>query len=184
MSDKAKRPAGAKARKNSVGSKSVPAAQSTIAPGAPHTLQATWVAASRTPQFRVFGWRCGAVSDASRISMIKMGFQADVVTGVVADLGVPQAYLCEILDIPKSTLSRKLHKGQPLDPASSERLDRIGIVATLAADVLGSEANAKQWLTSSNTALGMAEPLALLDTEIGANLVRQALHAIEWGGAI
>jgi putative toxin-antitoxin system antitoxin component (TIGR02293 family) len=64
------------------------------------------------------------------------------------------------------------------DPPDSPRLGRI---TTLAVEVLGDAERATRWLQRPNRALGGAIPLALLDTDLGAQQVEHLLGRIEHG---
>ena len=50
-----------------------------------------------------------------------------------------------------------------------------------AEQALGDEEKARRWLTRENRALGDAQPLALLDSDAGAEAVEQVLGRIEHG---
>ena len=60
-------------------------------------------------------------------------------------------------------------------PEESDRLFRLGRIATLAEDVLGSRDKAAAWLHADNRALGGATPLSELDTDLGAEEVESVL---------
>lgn len=65
--------------------------------------------------------------------------------------------------------------------ARKNRQARIAAIKAEAEHVFGSREAAKQWLESTNLALG-GPPLILLETEAGASQVRQVLNAIAHGG--
>ena len=56
------------------------------------------------------------------------------------------------------------------------------VVVDLAAELIGDEAKAKSSLRTPSTYLGGETPAAMLDTEIGTELVVQSLYAIAYGG--
>jgi putative toxin-antitoxin system antitoxin component (TIGR02293 family) len=58
---------------------------------------------------------------------------------------------------------------------------RLANVTARATSVLGTEAKAKQWLTTSNPALGGEAPIDLLDTDVRAREVEDVLLRIEHG---
>ena len=70
-----------------------------------------------------------------------------------------------------------------IDPAATERVFRMGAVTRMAIDVFEHETSAIAWMRQPNSALGNAAPLDLMDTEPGANSVREVLNAIATGGA-
>jgi putative toxin-antitoxin system antitoxin component (TIGR02293 family) len=63
----------------------------------------------------------------------------------------------------------------------SERLFRLGPIATLARDVPGSAEKATRWLHTPNRALGHRVPLRQLDTDLGARQVEDVLLRIAHG---
>jgi putative toxin-antitoxin system antitoxin component (TIGR02293 family) len=78
------------------------------------------------------------------------------------------------------TLARR-KKEKRLHADESDRLFRVGRIAALAEETLGSKDKAKRWLQKPNRALGGAAPLRLLDTELGARQVEDVLGRIAHG---
>lgn len=58
---------------------------------------------------------------------------------------------------------------------------RLGRITALAVDVLGDAERAAHWLQRPNRALGGTIPLALLDTDLGAQQVEYLLGRIGHG---
>ena len=71
--------------------------------------------------------------------------------------------------------------GGALSAAESDRLARLARILVRAEQALGDEEKARRWLTRENRALGDAQPLALLDSDAGAEAVEQVLGRIEHG---
>jgi putative toxin-antitoxin system antitoxin component (TIGR02293 family) len=85
-----------------------------------------------------------------------------------------------ILHLPERTLARR--KGEKrLRPDESDRLVRVGRIATLAEVTLGSREKAAGWLQKPNRALGNGVPLNRLDTDLGARQVEDVLLRIAYG---
>ena len=85
-----------------------------------------------------------------------------------------------ILRLPERTLARR--KGEKrLRPDESDRLVRVGRIATLAEVTLGSREKAAGWLQKPNRALGNGVPLNRLDTDLGARQVEDVLLRIAYG---
>jgi putative toxin-antitoxin system antitoxin component (TIGR02293 family) len=59
----------------------------------------------------------------------------------------------------------------------------MGNTVKMALEVFESNEKATEWMRQPNRTLGGAAPLDLMDTEPGANAVRQVLNAIATGGA-
>jgi len=83
------------------------------------------------------------------------------------------------LRLPARTLARRKAAGR-LDPHESERVVRLAEVAAWAGEIFGEE-GARQWLEEPNRALGGATPMTMLDTDVGADAVRDVLGRIEYG---
>jgi putative toxin-antitoxin system antitoxin component (TIGR02293 family) len=95
-------------------------------------------------------------------------------------LDVPMERLVPMLGISKATLHRRKVGGR-LGPAESDRLVRFARLMGKALEVMESEGNARQWLTSPQFGLGGAVPLDYADTEVGAREVEDLLGRIEYG---
>ncbi len=88
--------------------------------------------------------------------------------------------LAALVGIPPRTLARR-KKDRRLSPDESDRLFRLGRIATLAEEVLGTRAKAAGWLHAPNRALGGRVPLSELDTDLGAEQVETVLLRLSHG---
>jgi putative toxin-antitoxin system antitoxin component (TIGR02293 family) len=88
--------------------------------------------------------------------------------------------LAKALGLSPRTLARRKDEGT-LDLFESERVLRLADVVIRGIEVFGSIANTKTWLQQGSRALGGAAPLSLLDTDMGAEAVRDELGRIEHG---
>jgi putative toxin-antitoxin system antitoxin component (TIGR02293 family) len=86
----------------------------------------------------------------------------------------------EVVGMAPRTLARR-KQGRHLSPIESDRLYRLARITQLAADTLGGVEQARAWLSRANRALGGHAPLSVLDTEIGARQVEEALARINYG---
>jgi putative toxin-antitoxin system antitoxin component (TIGR02293 family) len=85
-----------------------------------------------------------------------------------------------VLALPPRTLARR--KGEHrLKAPESDRLLRLGRIAVLAEDVLGSPEKASRWLHTPNRALGNRVPLGQLDTDLGVREVESLLLRVAHG---
>ena len=82
------------------------------------------------------------------------------------------------LGLSKATLHRRKASGR-LDPAESNRVVRFARLMGKAIEVLESDDDARQWLTSPQFGLGGAIPLDYADTEAGAREVEDLLIETE-----
>ncbi len=88
--------------------------------------------------------------------------------------------VARVVGLPARTHARR-KKERQLSAAESDRLLRLARVAAEAESVLGAPDKAGQWLQKPNRALRGAAPLALLDTDLGAEQVVTVLGRIEHG---
>lgn len=119
-------------------------------------------------------------NDESLIARIRSGLPYAALVAIATRFEIPQDRLVRILDLPPRTLARR-KKQRRLRTNESDRLIRLALVATLAEEVLGSREKAVSWLQRANRALGGANPLDRLDTEIGEQQVEQVLVRIAHG---
>src|SRR5574341_81502 len=94
--------------------------------------------------------------------------------------GLDLATLAAVLHLPRRTLARRKRESK-LRPDESDRLLRLGRLASLAEEVLGTADRAARWLRRPNRALGGDVPLHRLDTDLGARDVEALLLRIAHG---
>ena len=88
--------------------------------------------------------------------------------------------LGKILDLPPRTIARR-KKERRLHADESDRLMRLGRIAALAEEALGTREKATRWLHEPNAALGNEIPLRHLDSDLGARQVEDVLVRISHG---
>ena len=115
------------------------------------------------------------------IASVRSGLHASSLDEAVDYLDVPRRDLLAALRIPASTFHRRLAANEPLSPAESEKVLRLGELMRRAEATFGGARAARDWLTAANLALGDT-PLALIDTEAGAAQVRRILANLDYGG--
>ena len=114
------------------------------------------------------------------IEMLRVGLPVQELADLQASLDVPMEKLFPMLGISKATLHRRKADGR-LGPAESDRVVRFARLMGKAVEVLESEENARQWLTSPQFGLGGAVPLDYAETEVGAREVEDLLGRVEYG---
>lgn len=114
------------------------------------------------------------------VSVIRKGISSAAVDSLTRFLRVTQSELAAALGIPERTLARRKKEGT-LNSEESAKLVRLARVVERAEEVFGDLDTALHWLKSPNAALSSAEPLTLMDTEIGAESVLDTLGRIEHG---
>lgn len=112
--------------------------------------------------------------------LVRSGLPYSALESVLDVLGMQSKQIVELLGIAPRTLARRKEARQ-LNALESDRLYRIASVLHLASEVLGSIDKGRKWLSRPNRALAQAEPLSLLDTEIGRRQVEDVLNRINFG---
>lgn len=122
-------------------------------------------------------------SDRDLDTLIRAGLPAAALDNTVTALGATQGAILDGVGIARSTLRRR--KGGPekrLDIVESERTVRLGRIAALGTDALGSTVAVGRWLQKPNRALGGVAPITLLKTDAGAREVEAVLVRALLGG--
>lgn len=114
------------------------------------------------------------------IQVVQVGLPVRELDDLQASLAMPMEKLALKLGISRATLHRRKVSGK-LDPTESDRVVRFARLMGKALEVMESEDNARQWLSSSQVGLGGAVPLDYAETEIGAREVEDLLGRIEYG---
>ncbi len=105
-----------------------------------------------------------------------------VLRAVRERLGLTIVDIARVLGAGERTVIRKEQQQAPLSVTESDRAYRLARIADLAIELIGDEAKATAWLRTPSTYLGGETPVAMLDTEVGSDLVVESLYAIAYGG--
>jgi putative toxin-antitoxin system antitoxin component (TIGR02293 family) len=83
--------------------------------------------------------------------------------------------------VPKTTLERRATQ---LSPQESERTERVARLFVHARRALGSEAEAREFMTTPHPALDGRSPLDAARSDLGTRRTEQVLNALEYGLAL
>jgi len=136
------------------------------------------------PTFWLIANKLRGCSEGERLLAIQTGFPASWIRATREAFKLSNELLEALFNASISTLERRQKQQQPLDSVASERLDRLAMIATQAADVFEAPEKASRWMVTANAALGEQTPIHLCETEIGAKQVRRVLAAMEYGGVV
>jgi putative toxin-antitoxin system antitoxin component (TIGR02293 family) len=115
------------------------------------------------------------------VELIRDGLPLESIERIQAHLALADEQpILKLLGMSKRTYQRRLKDGKGLDAVESDRLYRLAKIEARAAEVFRDDAVAVDWLRTENRALG-DEPINLLDTEAGTDMVERALTRIEHG---
>lgn len=115
------------------------------------------------------------------IKRLRSGTPASVVPAMASCFGVTHDSLFDHLRLPRNTLADRIGKNAVLSSTEQDRLYRAFRVWKRTLEVLDDQHSARRWIVRENRALGGEAPLALLDTEVGYELVLDTLGRIEYG---
>jgi putative toxin-antitoxin system antitoxin component (TIGR02293 family) len=122
----------------------------------------------------------GASSPEGLHAQLRAGLPYAALEAVASSFDIAREDLVAVLHLPPRTLARRKREKR-LRADESDRLFRLGRIAALAEEVLGTREKATRWLHTPNRALGQAVPLRHLDTELGARQVEDLLIRIAHG---
>ncbi|POA96895.1 hypothetical protein C2134_20335 [Chromobacterium sinusclupearum] len=125
-------------------------------------------------------WDLTGLAPMEQIQAIRAGLPANRLMLVAEWLQVPAQVIGDVVGISVQRALRANASGRHLDSAASERLLRVIGMVREARETLGSDENAREWLTRYHQELDCA-PISLLDTALGAEMVRRVLQSISWG---
>ena len=111
---------------------------------------------------------------------VRSGLPYSALETVAAGFAITREDLVTLLHLPLRTLARRKREKR-LRADESDRLLRLGRIAVLAEEVLGSREKATRWLHAPNRALGDGAPLRCLDTDLGTRRVEDLLLRIAHG---
>jgi len=111
---------------------------------------------------------------------VRGGLPYSSLTAVMEQYGIPREVLCAILHLSRRNLLRRREQSR-LSADESDRLYRLARVLAHANRVFGDLEESAEWIQAPNPSLGKQQPLALLDTDIGAEQVDDVLGRIEHG---
>jgi putative toxin-antitoxin system antitoxin component (TIGR02293 family) len=112
--------------------------------------------------------------------IVKAGLPYASLEALMAKFGLAREEASAALHLPQRTIARRKRE-RKLQADESDRLLRLARVSAQAAETLGGEEKAAQWLRRPNRALGHQAPLDLIDSDIGARQVEEVLGRIAHG---
>lgn len=111
---------------------------------------------------------------------VRRGLPYAAFESLVSRMGLRRDEVTGVLHVTRRTLARRKTE-RVLQPDESDRVFRVARILAQAEEVLGTEEKAAEWLRRNNRSLRNRSPLSLLDTEIGARAVEEALLRLEHG---
>ncbi len=127
----------------------------------------------------LLGLRIGQTSELLR--RINTGLSYNYWENFIRNTDLRKEDAIDLVRISSRTLSRRKVEGR-LNPNESDRLVRAARIFALASDLFdGDIDSAREWLTSTQTALGGSTPIEYASTEPGAREVEALIGRLEHG---
>ncbi len=114
------------------------------------------------------------------VALTRKGIPKQALLNLGTMLNLSLKELANLLPVTERTLQRR-EPETLLGAAVSEQIILIAEVTEKGSSVLGGIEPFKKWLREENLALGGHQPLHLLDTAIGVQLVEEELGKLEYG---
>lgn len=92
-----------------------------------------------------------------------------------------QKDVAQFLDVDSSTISRWKTKGTDIGALRTKAILDVDEIIAKGVRVFGSEDSFKEWLNTTNHALGDQKPIELLKNPYGVEMVEEAIDALSWG---
>jgi putative toxin-antitoxin system antitoxin component (TIGR02293 family) len=121
---------------------------------------------------------------AEKVARLNAGVKAGVFAALADTISMPLGALAEALGLSARTLRNRKGRAALLTADETERSFRVYRVWRRAAEVIGNEEAAKDWMKTPQKALGRKTPLSLLTRDVGADEVLNLLTGIEYGGVM
>ena len=138
----------------------------------PHRHPAVRGAAMRSPSSTL-------IEKAVEIGLPRLALRH--VAAQIAGADKAKIALLEWVIVPKTTLERRTEQ---LSPLESERTERVARLFVHARRAIGSEAEARAFMTTPHPLLDGRTPIDAARTDLGARRTEQILNALEYGLAL
>jgi putative toxin-antitoxin system antitoxin component (TIGR02293 family) len=119
-------------------------------------------------------------NDEQLHQLSKRGVTKEYLENVANKLGLTIYEIAPLLHLSSRTLLR-YQPAELMDTPVSEHLILLDKLITEGCEVLGNDANFKEWLHSKIRAFEFEKPIQLLDTIFGIQMVNQILGRIKYG---
>lgn len=128
--------------------------------------------------------RCMGFNSQAALNILKHGISSSAINPLSDFFGVTSGAMAVLLDLDRTTATRRANKGQPLPMHSAENVLRVLELEEMANDTFESEEAALGWLRRPHPMLDGESPLESAKTSFGARRVKDILVAIKYGGVV
>ncbi len=121
-----------------------------------------------------------SISAIDLIRLSRVGIKKSTLKHLAGYLGITLEQLSNLLHTSHRNLQRK-DENELLDSYKSEKVLELSSLVSRGVEVIGNDADFKEWLHSPILALGNRKPLDFLDTSFGIQMVLKVLGRLEMG---
>jgi putative toxin-antitoxin system antitoxin component (TIGR02293 family) len=120
-------------------------------------------------------------SGLARIGKVQDGLPVTAFHRFADTSGVSREELASAIHVSLRTVQRRSETGGRLDAGPSERLVRLADLYSSAAEIIGDDTLARQWMRTPRDVFGGRTPFELAGSELGAREVEDLLLRVEHG---
>jgi len=115
--------------------------------------------------------------------LLDQNLLSEDISPIIDYLGLKIHEIAKAASVSPSTVSRWESKS-PIGTPGSYQFFKIDELIKKGVDLFGNTAHLKQWLDSSNMALGNEAPIKLITSMLGVEMVDEALDALHFGNVM
>lgn len=116
--------------------------------------------------------------------IIKRGISSRSLSPFGDYMGFGKVALARVLDLDRTTASRKVNSDAPLPRHAGETMLRLLDLTQMAEDTFSSIEDATDWLSRAHPMLDGETPIECAKTSFGAERVKSVLVALKYGGVV
>jgi putative toxin-antitoxin system antitoxin component (TIGR02293 family) len=111
----------------------------------------------------------------------KNGIRANNVLQVLKFYKFSKEFIANMLDLSTKTLDRYTKENRKLNPNDSELIIKLLILYKKGIEIFGEQAYFIRWMNESSPGVGNLQPVDIINTSGGIDLIMEELSRIEFG---
>ena len=115
------------------------------------------------------------------IQKAKNGIEAKYILTILEYYNFKKDFIAEMLDFSTKTLDRYTQENRKLNPNDSELVIKLIILYKKGLEIFGEQESFINWLNKASFGLGNLQPIEIINTSEGIDLITEELSRIEFG---
>lgn len=115
------------------------------------------------------------------IQKAKNGIEARHILTILEYYNFKKDFIAEMLDLSTKTLDRYTQENRRLNPNDSELVIKLIILYKKGLEIFGEQESFINWLNKASFGLGNLQPIEIINTSQGVDLITEELSRIEFG---